>query len=446
MLTNLIIFDCSNVQNMATVKFLIQSESPTSSIYARLSIARHKSAKKKTGLVVDSNNWSKKTGFPKSNGPENKKLKSTLQKLEGHIIDSFNKDFAQGVLINGLWLEKTISKHFNQDKNDNELNTVIGYIAHYISNASIKRNAKGGVGLSQSRINDFKSLSSIIESFQGKGILQIKDIDIKFRDQFINWMVGVKDYSKGYAGRMLGNLKTICLDAEMNGVEVSKQIKKVTGFKVKNESIIYLTPAELKKIENTNLSTDSLKNVRKWLLLGCNIGQRGGDLLSINNDNFVFRNGLEVIELKQQKTGKTVTIPVLPKTKEILNDGMPYKISTQKFNKYLKILCKEAKLNELTQGTKINSETKRNESGTFEKWELITSHVCRRSFATNLYGELPTPLIMQITAHATEKTFMGYIGKSSYDYAQQIADFYTKQAIKEKKEPQLNVIKNVSNN
>ncbi|MEL4306734.1 tyrosine-type recombinase/integrase [Joostella sp. CR20] len=431
---------------MATIKFLLQSNSQTSSIYARLSISRGKSPKKKTGLIIDSKDWSTSTGFPKTNSPENKNLKSTLQKLETHIIDFFNDDFANGVLINTHWLEKTISRYFKQDENGNDLNNVVDYIEHYISLASLKRNAKGGVGLSKSRVNDFNSLKSIIEKFQGKEIIQIKNIDIKFRDKFLNWMIQENDYAKGYAGRMLGNLKTICLDAEMNGIETSKQLKKVTGFKVKNENVIYLTPAELQQVENVDINSDSLKNVRKWLLLGCNIGQRGGDLLNLTESNFVFRNGLEVIELEQQKTGKTVTIPVLPKTKEILNEGMPYKISLQKFNDYIKILCKEAEINTLTKGKKINPETNRNEVGIFEKWELITSHVCRRSFATNLYGELPTPLIMQITAHSTEKTFMGYIGKSSYDYAQQIADFYTKQAVKEKKEPQLNVIKNVSNN
>ena len=40
---------------------------------------------------------------------------------------------------------------------------------------------------------------------------------------------------------------------------------------------------------------------------------------------------------------------------------------------------------------------------------------------------------------------LNYIGKDSLDYAQQIVDFYTLQALKDKKEPQLNVIKNASN-
>ena len=52
---------------------------------------------------------------------------------------------------------------------------------------------------------------------------------------------------------------------------------------------------------------------------------------------------------------------------------------------------------------------------------------------------------MQITAHSTEKMLLNYIGKDSLDYAQQIADFYTLQAQKEKKESNLTVVKDVSN-
>jgi hypothetical protein len=52
---------------------------------------------------------------------------------------------------------------------------------------------------------------------------------------------------------------------------------------------------------------------------------------------------------------------------------------------------------------------------------------------------------MQITAHSSEKMLQNYIGKQGLDYAQQIADFYTLQALKEQRQPQLNVIKNASN-
>ena len=53
---------------------------------------------------------------------------------------------------------------------------------------------------------------------------------------------------------------------------------------------------------------------------------------------------------------------------------------------------------------------------------------------------------MQITAHSSEKMLLNYIGKNSLDYAQQIADFYTLQALKEKKETNLKLVDKKASN
>ena len=58
-----------------------------------------------------------------------------------------------------------------------------------------------------------------------------------------------------------------------------------------------------------------------------------------------------------------------------------------------------------------NPKTKRKEVGIYPKYELITSHICRRSFATNYYKHIPTPILMEITQHSKEETFYSYIGK-----------------------------------
>lgn len=52
----------------------------------------------------------------------------------------------------------------------------------------------------------------------------------------------------------------------------------------------------------------------------------------------------------------------------------------------------------------------------FEKWELIKSHTCRRSFATNHYNKLSNKLIMRVTGHATEKMLLNYIGETETDH------------------------------
>ena len=45
------------------------------------------------------------------------------------------------------------------------------------------------------------------------------------------------------------------------------------------------------------------------------------------------------------------------------------------------------------------------------KYELITSHTMRRSFATNYFGKMETPILMEITGHSRESTFLRYIGE-----------------------------------
>ena len=66
----------------------------------------------------------------------------------------------------------------------------------------------------------------------------------------------------------------------------------------------------------------------------------------------------------------------------------------------------------------------RKESGIYPKYELITSQVGRRSFATNNYGKIPTPLLMNVTGHSTETMFLEYIGKTATDKAIQLAEYF----------------------
>jgi hypothetical protein len=89
-----------------------------------------------------------------------------------------------------------------------------------------------------------------------------------------------------------------------------------------------------------------------------------------------------------------------------------------------------------------DSKLKRKVDGEFEKWQLITSHVCRRSFATNFYADqkYPTALLMNITAHSTEKQFLEYIGKPPLDFSLQLAKVWANEVLSSAKEPQLTVV------
>jgi len=56
------------------------------------------------------------------------------------------------------------------------------------------------------------------------------------------------------------------------------------------------------------------------------------------------------------------------------------------------------------------------------KYELVTSHTARRSFATNLYRRgIPSTQLMLLTGHRSESSFLRYIKVSREDNARDVA-------------------------
>lgn len=433
---------------MATIKFLLQSKSETSNIYVRYSIDRKTVLKRKTGLIINAKDWSVDKSLPKSGREDLKAIKSKLDKLAIYINDAYNQNITAGYEFNGNWLQLQIDL-YNNKKPTVKLDLLTTYIQKYIDESPYKQNAKKELGLSKGRVQNLKLFKNTIlryenEMLKSKSIL-IKDINLQFVEKYKNWLFS-KEYSVNYVGKNIANIRTICLDASKNDIETSTQIKNIKGISENREpeDIVFLNEDEQELIENVTLLRESLINARKWLLLGCLIGQRGGDLLDITDKDIKELNGMKIIELKQQKTGKLVAIPLLPKALEIIEDGLPYKISLVRFNEYIKDVCKEAGLIEPTKGREKLKANTATTKGTFPKYKVISSHVCRRSFATNFYGKIPTPVLMNITAHGTERMFLSYIGKTTYDNAYQMLDYFSKLASKSKETP-LVLIRNTAN-
>jgi hypothetical protein len=122
-----------------------------------------------------------------------------------------------------------------------------------------------------------------------------------------------------------------------------------------------------------------------------------------------------------------------------------YKKYFQKFTEHLKTICKLTGIDEVIKGRLMDNKTMRKIDGHYPKWQLLGSHVCRRSFATNYYISIPTPLLMKMTGHTTEKMFLNYIGKEPIDFAVQMSNYMAPLVQKEKKEPRLTIVKNASN-
>ena len=75
----------------------------------------------------------------------------------------------------------------------------------------------------------------------------------------------------------------------------------------------------------------------------------------------------------------------------------------------------------------INPDSNRKEFKIYPKYELVTSHICRRSFATNLFlGGFDNSTIMKATGHQSEVQFLKYIKSTQEEHLQKISEYWEK--------------------
>lgn len=414
---------------MATVNFLYRSTKDKANLSLRLlfrSNGEDLVLGGNTKLEVTKEYWTKQhtQKHPKDIEISNRKIEvnSELNKIETHIINAFNN--AEPETINKEWLQNQINYYYNPPKKADSLpNEFLKYLDKYIE---FKKHE-----VTESTIKKFNVNKQLLTRYQAncKKVLLISDVDSNFKTDFENYCI-----SKGYAvntiQRAIKFIKTVCFHAKSNGLDVHFQLDNIK-VKFAKVDTIYLTLDELAEIEKKEYN-ESLTNAKDWLIISCYTGQRVSDFMRFTTDMIRTENGKQLIEFTQKKTGKIMTVPVHTKVIEILNKrngSFPYAISDQKYNDYIKEVCKIAGLTQKIAGSKKAETSKdskeyRKETGVYEKWELVTSHIGRRSFATNFYGTIPTTYLTYVTGHSTEVMFLNYIGKSNKDLALEMTKYF----------------------
>lgn len=257
----------------------------------------------------------------------------------------------------------------------------------------------------------FKHLKEFSKSKRYK--LTFETINLEFYDQFKNYLLVEKGLLTNSFGKQIKTLKTFLNLATEKGINTNMAYKSRL-FKATQEEVdnIYLTSEELEAIYQLDLSSKPyLDRVRDLFLIGCHTGLRFSDFTQLKKENFGETEKGCVFNVKTTKTNERVVIPVKQVIKCIWDkyDGkLPRAISNQKMNQYLKELGKVAGISnnvivKKTSGKEVREIIK-------PKYEFITTHTARRSFATNAYLSAIQPIsIMKFTGHRTESAFMKYI-------------------------------------
>ena len=351
-----------------------------------------------------------------------REIEGSLNSLEKTVIESFYKSDPK--YIDKAWLISTVETHYKHGE-DFKSEYLTDIANDYVK--SIKLNA------SKATITKHNTIIGKIEDMQThyKRKFKASDVDSSFKVLF-NDYYELHGYNKNTIKKNFKFIKPYCYYARDNGIEVNPNLKKlsISGEDTKD---IYLTLEELETIKTYSGLSESLDNVRDWLLISCFTAQRISDFSRFGKDMIIEVKDQKLISFKQTKGQKDIVIPLLPEVQQVLNkrDGeFPRKISDQRFNEYVKELCKIIGFTEEIKGSVIKNigddkdKKYRKVKGTYPKYMLVSSHIGRRSFATNFYGKIPTPLLMSATGHTTEKQFLEYIKIAEVDSALELAKLY----------------------
>lgn len=415
---------------MATVNFLYRSTKDSAPLNLRLLFRFNNEdfvIGAKTKLEISKAYWSKQHNQKRPKDIEiiNKQaeVNQELNKIENHVLKAFNE--ADPLAINKEWLQLQVEYYYNPPHRGKKVpSNLIGYIDFYIDHRRHE--------IKPASIVKFNVIKHKMERFQlqRKRPILIKEINENFKREFSDYYRS-ENYSINTTQRELGLIKTFCKHARTLEVETHPQLDKLRLDKEKVNKI-YLSFKELEQIEETKRLPEYLENARDWLIISCYTGQRISDFMRFTDEMVRIEEGKHLLEFTQRKTGKVMTVPLHKKVLEILEkreSKFPRSISDQRYNEFIKEVCKKAKLNAITPGSmQVETEPKsgifRKENGKYPKWKLVTSHIGRRSFASNYYGKIPTSYLIYITGHSTEAMFLNYIGKSNKDLAMEITNYF----------------------
>jgi integrase len=287
------------------------------------------------------------------------------------------------------------------------------------------RNAYKNYGITLSAIKRYMKYMVVTN-------LPFEDINKAFYEDFRFYCYNIENKEKSTFGSYIKDIKTVMSESNTPGFKTKDFI--IPSYEA---DTLYLTVDQINQIsvldlldktkfysytkgkETFKIGYPTLDRVRDLFLIGCYTGLRFSDFNTLDTRSIEGN----FIKIKQIKTGSRVTIPIMSKLRPVLSkytDSLPT-ISNQKFNDYIKIVTQLAGL---TEPRKVTNTKGNKESATMQPlFSLVTSHCCRRSYATNMFkAGVPPMLIMSATGHKTETSFLRYIRASNDDKAKLLAE------------------------
>lgn len=474
---------------MATVNFQYRGKSDTGNLTIRLKHSTSIDYRISSNIVSQKHYWYKTNGKHRKLDElsylsgDAKNHKKYLEKIESEILSKFKTDFNKGMPISKQWYKNCIDEVTNilsttsriksaedliqkekekKEKEQKELadkNLIISAIERVITIEYFNN---------KTQFKIYKQLLNKIHSYQNhkNQEFNLNDVTQNFIDEFTAYLMNDLKHQISTARKHCKSLihavkyqknafpDLVRLSSSVSDIKYKKQSKSEKR-KARTEIVVTLSFDELEDIHKTEVP-ENLLNTKKIILFGCEFGVRVSDYDKLIEKNIKRKGELEYLSFYNQKTGTDVVIPFNDRIKKyIACYGLPRtkynKTDDVIINKEIKEVCKLAGINQMVQARKSQAvvvngnEVRRTISMKYPKYDVISTHSLRRSFATNYYNILSLFEIRQITGHASDAQLIEYINQDK-DKTEILQIMLSKMnAFEKSKKHQLNVIKTVSN-
>ena len=298
----------------------------------------------------------------------------------------------------------------------------IEFIDKYIEEAKQNPNGKRGTYkvwiTSRNHLQKYCKRFGFYDSSTDKYTLDYCDLTKTWRNEFVNsYMYNYKKLSINFTAKVMTVLNQFINEANERdlpqywGLDPISHHKKRGWLISKTKTDKFrLTLEELQKLYDLELSGRK-ELARDLFLIGAYSGLRYSDFSRIRPYHLIEVKGVDIIEIRTIKTNTPVSIPCVIHLKDLLSkyDFSPPKMTNQELNRLLKELGEIGGIDKII----VKNDTKggvENNEVEYKAYQLLSSHVARRSFCSNFYElGIPAPKLMLISGHSTEKQFFDYI-------------------------------------
>jgi site-specific recombinase XerD len=372
------------------------NEAGLCSIYVEVS-TNHKGEKKRiaripTGEKVKPRFWSKKQEVTSSYSGCGE-INSTLLKKKLEI---------QQLIRDNINLTPSEIKTLYENQNVRKIENILELYKDFkqFKEASISSNGMKAI----------ISLNNLLQEFQihSKNILTLTNIGPSFYDSFYAYCVK-KELNNNTIHKRSKTLITFMNYLTDRGLNSNLDFKKWKLPKLVDADIITFSFEEFIRLVELDIPDTRLRRVQHLMIILCSTSLRFTDALKIRpyhikNDCIVFR---------ENKTKNNNSIPLNIYSRSMLErynyDLTSLKISNQKFNDYIKEVCRMAEINEkISQEYYIGAEKKIEVK---EKWEMASSHWGRKFFISRSIIDLNLDIdsVISISGHKDYRSVRRYI-------------------------------------